>query len=99
MSSFLRVGRGGFRAVRVKPESYAVRCYCGHRRERESSRGFSWPGAYRVSRVAAYVAATTSGERARIEARRQALIAAENALGFDPGRNPADLAVLQTMVR
>jgi len=27
------------------------------------------------------------------------LIAQENALGFDPGRKPADLAVLQEMVR
>jgi hypothetical protein len=27
------------------------------------------------------------------------MIAHENALGFDPGRNPADLAVLQEMVR
>jgi hypothetical protein len=39
----------------------------------------------RVSRVAVYVAATVPGERDRIEARRQALIEAENALGFDPG--------------
>jgi hypothetical protein len=53
----------------------------------------------RVSRVAVYVVATKPGERARIEARRQALIAAENAIGFDPGRNPADLAVLQEMMR
>jgi hypothetical protein len=27
------------------------------------------------------------------------LIAQENAFGLDPGRNPADLAVLQEMVR
>jgi hypothetical protein len=52
-----------------------------------------------ASRVAIYVVAATSGERARIEARHQALVAAENAIGFDPGRNPADLAVLQEMVR
>lgn len=45
------------------------------------------------------VATTAASERARIEARRRALIAAENAIGFDPGRNPADLAVLQEMVR
>jgi hypothetical protein len=53
----------------------------------------------RVSRVAIYVVAASPGERARVEARRQALVAAENAIGFDPGRNPADLAVLQEMVR
>ncbi len=53
----------------------------------------------RVSRVAVYVATTAAGEQARIEARRQVLIAAENAIGFDPGRNPADLAVLQEMVQ
>jgi hypothetical protein len=52
-----------------------------------------------VSRVAVYVVATAPGERARIEARRQALISSENALGFDPGRNPADLSVLQAMMR
>lgn len=53
----------------------------------------------RVSRVAVYVVAKAPGERARIEARRQALIAAENALGFDPGRNAADLAVLKELLR
>ncbi len=53
----------------------------------------------RVSRVAVYVAATKPGELTRIEARRQALIARENTLGFDPGHNPADLAVLQEMAR
>jgi hypothetical protein len=53
----------------------------------------------RVSRVVVYVVATNPCERARIEARRQALVAAEAAIGFDPGRNPADLAVLQDMVR
>lgn len=53
----------------------------------------------RFSRVAVYVAAKAPGERDRIEARRQALIAAENAIGFDPGRNPTDLAVLQEMAR
>jgi hypothetical protein len=52
-----------------------------------------------VSRVAVYVATPVAGEQARIEARRQVLIAAENAIDFDPGRNPADLAVLQEMVR
>jgi hypothetical protein len=52
-----------------------------------------------VSRVAVYVVATKPGERTRIEARHQSLFAAENAIGFDPGRNPSDLAVLQEMVR
>jgi hypothetical protein len=52
-----------------------------------------------ASRVAIYVVAATPGERARIEARRQALIAAENAIGFDPGRNPDDLAALQELIR
>lgn len=52
----------------------------------------------RVSRVAVYGVASKTGERARIEARRLALIASENALGFDPGRNPADLAVLKQLV-
>ena len=48
-----------------------------------------------ASRVAIYVAATTPGERARIEARRQSLIAQEDAFGFDPGLNADDLAVLK----
>ena len=52
----------------------------------------------RVSRVAIYVVATRPGERARLEARRQALIATENALGFDPGRNADDLAVLKELL-
>lgn len=53
----------------------------------------------RASRVALYVVATRPGEQERIEARRQALIAEENALGFDPGRRPEDLAILREMVR
>lgn len=52
-----------------------------------------------VSRVGVYVVSTTPGEPERLEAQRQALLAQENAFGFDPGRNPADLAVLQEMVR
>ena len=51
------------------------------------------------SRLVVYVVARMPGERARIEARHQAPVAAENAIGFDPGRNPAGLAVLQEMVR
>jgi hypothetical protein len=53
----------------------------------------------RVSRVAVYVAAADAGERARIEARRVALVAEEDGLAFDPGRNPADLEVLQQLVK
>jgi hypothetical protein len=52
----------------------------------------------RVSRVAIYVVASATGERERIEARRQALIAEENTFGFDAGRNPADLAVLKQLL-
>jgi len=51
-----------------------------------------------ASRVAIYVAATTPGERARIETRRQELVAIEKTNGFDPGRKPEDLAVLREMV-
>jgi len=51
-----------------------------------------------VSRVAIYVAANVPGEQERIESLRQKLIASENALGFDPGRNPEDLAALIEMV-
>ena len=53
----------------------------------------------RVSRVAIYVVAAKEGERARIESRRRALMAEEEALGFDPAGKPADLAVLQEMAR
>lgn len=52
----------------------------------------------RVSRVAIYVAAPRVGERERIEARRKALLAEEDALKFDPGRNASDLAVLKELV-
>ena len=52
-----------------------------------------------ASRVAVYVASATSGERARLEARRVALLAAERSIDFDPARNPADLAVLREMVQ
>ena len=53
----------------------------------------------RVSRAAIYVVAAKTGERAGIETQRQALIAREKALGFDPAGTPADLAVLQEMAR
>lgn len=52
----------------------------------------------RASRVALYVAAARPGERERLEARRQALVAAEEAVGFDPGRRPEDLAVLRELL-
>ena len=51
-----------------------------------------------ASRVAVYVAAARPGERDRIEARRRAAIALEEATGFDPGRRAEDLAVLQELV-
>ena len=52
----------------------------------------------RASRVAMYVVATKEGDGDRLEARRRALVAAEDAIGFDPGRKPEDLAVLRHMV-
>jgi hypothetical protein len=52
----------------------------------------------RVSRTAIYVAAMNAGERERIEKRRQALIAEETSLAFDPGKDPADLATLQRIL-
>jgi hypothetical protein len=53
----------------------------------------------RVSRATIYVVAAKTGERARIETQRQALIAREKTLGFDPAGKPADMAVLQEMAR
>jgi hypothetical protein len=50
-----------------------------------------------VSRVAIYVATANPEERDRIESRRQTLLATEAALGFDPSRNPEDLATLQEL--
>lgn len=52
-----------------------------------------------MSRVAIYVAAPARSEQHRIEARRQELLAVETAIGFDPGRRPADLAVLQSLIQ
>ena len=52
----------------------------------------------RVSRVAIYVAAASAGERERIEARRKALIAEEDSLGFDPGRKASDLETLKQLL-
>ncbi len=52
----------------------------------------------RVSRLAIYLAANRTGERARIEARRKALVAEEAAFAFDPGRNTADLELLRHLL-
>jgi len=51
-----------------------------------------------ASRVAIYVAAASAGERARLETRRREIIGAENALGFDPGNKPEDLAALRVLL-
>jgi hypothetical protein len=48
-----------------------------------------------ASRVALFVASRDLGLRSRIEERRRALVAEEEALGFDPGRNDADFEVLR----
>jgi len=53
----------------------------------------------RVSRVAVYLATSSAGEQARLEARRRQLVAEEEALGFDPGRKPEDLDVLKQFVQ
>lgn len=52
----------------------------------------------RASRVAVYVVSGIPGERDRLEARRQALVAKERALGFDPGGSQEDLALLKAML-
>ncbi|MBL8891204.1 MAG: hypothetical protein JNL67_14590 [Planctomycetaceae bacterium] len=52
----------------------------------------------RVSRVAIYVASMEEETAARLEARRQALIAWEEAEGFAPDRNPTDLDILKELV-
>lgn len=52
----------------------------------------------RISRVAIYVVTSVPGERERLEALRQQLVAGEDSLGFDPGRNADDLAVLREML-
>ena len=54
--------------------------------------------ADQASRVAVYLVPFQAGEVERIESRRQALLAREQALGFNPGTNPADLTVLQQLV-
>lgn len=52
-----------------------------------------------ASRAAIYVVTDVAGEQKRLEERRQQLIAAENAVHFNPGNTPADLAVLQELVK
>ena len=47
---------------------------------------------------AIYVAARAPGTRAALEARRRALVAHEEATGFDPGRRAADLATLRGLL-
>ena len=51
-----------------------------------------------ASRVAIYVVAASFGERAKLEARRQQLISTENAVDFDPGNKPEDLASLRALL-
>jgi len=51
-----------------------------------------------VRGVAIYVAASAPGERERIEARRRALVAEEDATEFDPGRNGSDIDVLRQIL-
>jgi hypothetical protein len=51
-----------------------------------------------VSGVAIYVAAAATGVRDRIEARRRDLVAVEDAMGFLPGQNGADLDVLRRIL-
>jgi len=48
--------------------------------------------------VAVYDPATRRSERQEIEARRKALIAEEDSVGFNPGRNAADLEVLKRLL-
>lgn len=52
-----------------------------------------------ASRVATYVASAASGERARLESRRSALLATEHSIDFDPARRPEDLGVLQALLK
>lgn len=51
-----------------------------------------------MTKAAVYVAAPVSGTRERLEAERQALIAREDALGFDPARNDDHFAELRALV-
>lgn len=53
----------------------------------------------RVSEVAVYVAAVQPGLRAALEKRLRELIAAEEAVDFDPARNDADWAALEALLK
>lgn len=53
----------------------------------------------RISRVAIYVASVNPAERERVEARRCALVEAEDAHGFNPARNAADLKPLRGLLK
>lgn len=61
--------------------------------------GCLWTLRDKVSRVAFYVASATSGEKARLEARRTALMAAEHGIDFNPAQRPEDLAVLRELLQ
>ncbi len=52
-----------------------------------------------LSKVGIYVATLDSGLRARLEARREELIASEDALDFDPANDDADFETLSNLVR
>jgi hypothetical protein len=52
----------------------------------------------RASRVAIYVISARKGERERIEVRRKELVGYEDKFGFDPGKNPADLSILEKLL-
>lgn len=52
----------------------------------------------RIHKVAVYVASLEADGRQKLERRRLALVAAEEALGFDPARSEADFALLARAV-
>jgi hypothetical protein len=52
-----------------------------------------------ASRIAIYVAAASSSEMDRIEARRMALVAGEESINFNPAASPNDLAVLRELAK
>jgi len=51
-----------------------------------------------LAKVAVYVATHDRTLRAQLAARREALVAEEEALGFDPARSDADFAALQALL-
>lgn len=51
-----------------------------------------------ASLAAVYVAAPSADTRAAIESRREALLAREAAIGFDPANDDADFAVLEALL-